>query len=171
MTTLSEDRIRLENILCQLRLLLPDGHWFLNGSAVLVLHGIDSGRGGMGDLDIFLATRDWFAIHRLLQVRHTPWGLHTPDPNRSDERHDPPYLRRVMYELPVHIFFDWRIRHVADIDCNMLTHNAETVSGWPCAPLQMVVDWKAQKLRAKDAIDLAAIARARPDLFPLNTVG
>lgn len=174
MPTFEQDQVRLEMILCELKPVLPDGQWFLNGSAVLVLNGIDNGRGGMGDLDIFLATRSWFEIFRIYGTAnpdvHNGWKLVTPNPDDFRERADPPYLLRVMRGLPVHLFFNWRIRHVADIDVNFLIHNAEIVGGWPCAPLQMVADWKAQKLRAKDAIDLAAIARARPDMFPLNTV-
>jgi hypothetical protein len=157
-----EDRDRLHRILRLLSPSLPDGQWFLNGSAVLILNGIDTGR-PMGDLDIFLATRPWF------QLREKPDGgfmTVTPEPDDYRERHDPPYLERIVYGLVVNIFFSWRTRHCADIDCNFLTLNAETVEGWPCAPLQMVADWKAQKLRAKDSIDLEAIYRARPDLRP-----
>jgi hypothetical protein len=171
------DRDRLHRILNLLKeaRLLPDGQWFLNGSAVLVLHDIRTGR-PMGDLDIFLATRQWFRLHYLSSHNlpvydggpHYRFDLRTPDPDAPQARHDPAYLERVIGGLPVHVFSAWRVRHVADIDCNFLTLNAETVEGWPCAPLQMVLDWKCQKLRAKDTIDVEAIYRARPELRPAS---
>lgn len=161
--TFTTDKFRLGRILEALRLGLPDGHWFLNGSAVLVLNGIRTGR-PMGDLDIFLATADWFLFPPRLGWEHQGWELRTPDPDDSCSRHDPPYWEKSIQDLPVNVFFSWRTRHIADIDCNFLTANAEIIEGYPCAPLQMVADWKAQKLRAKDAIDLAAIRRYRPDI-------
>jgi hypothetical protein len=161
--TFTTDRLRLQRILEVLRPGLPDGRWFLNGSAVLVLNGIRTGR-PMGDLDIFLATADWFNFPLIFAEPGDQWILRTPDPDDPCSRHDPPYWLKVIEDLPVHVFFGWRVRHIADIDCNFLTANAEVTDGWPCAPLQMVADWKAQKLRAKDAIDLAAIRRYRPDI-------
>jgi hypothetical protein len=123
----------------------------------------------MGDLDIFLATRPWFEFPQRLEDRwrdRTPWELRTPDPDDQTSRHDPPYWEKLIEGLAVNVFSNWRQRGVADIDCNFLTFNAEIVAGWPCAPLQMIADWKEQKLRAKDAIDVEAIYKARPGLRP-----
>lgn len=159
------DHPRLHSILSQLDAWLPDGQWFLNGSAVLVLHHIKTGR-PMGDLDIFMATRPWFSLEAM-----GGWELRTPDPDDPRSRHDPPYWERVIEGLPVNVFFGWRVRHVADIDCNFLTVNAQTVEGWPCAPIQMVLDWKCQKLRGKDSIDVEAIYRRYPELRPSEYTG
>lgn len=161
------DHSRLHRILRYLKPALPDGHWFLNGSAVLVLHDIRTGR-PMGDLDIFLATRDWFEFPG---GRRRVWELRTPNPDDPRERHDPPYWEQVIDDLPVNLFFAWRVRHLADIDCNFLTHNAELVEGWPCAPIDMVAAWKEQKLRAKDSIDVEAIYRRYPELRSSERTG
>jgi hypothetical protein len=61
---LSEDRIRLDKILDQLvcENVLKPGNWVLAGSGVMVLEGLERER-PMGDVDIFMATRDWFDIY------------------------------------------------------------------------------------------------------------
>jgi hypothetical protein len=169
-----KDHPRLHRILERLLPGLPTGQWFLNGSAVLVLHHIKTGR-PMGDLDIFLATRPWFdfpsTVKRATGFSQYGWELRTPDPSDPTSRHDPPYWERVIEDLPVNVFFGWRVRHVADIDCNFLTLNAQNVQGWPCAPIQMVLDWKCQKLRGKDSIDVEAIYRRYPELRPSEYTG
>jgi hypothetical protein len=124
-----ENLARLLTILTQIKPALPDGQWFLNGSAVLYLHDIWTGR-PMGDLDVFLATRPWFEFPTELAEPGNQWILN-----------------------------------------NMLTHNAQMVRGWPCAPIQMVADWKEQKLRAKDAIDVEAIYQRYPALRPSEYSG
>jgi hypothetical protein len=165
MSTFMTDRGRLHRILDRLQPGLPRGQWFLNGSAVLILNGIETGR-PMGDVDVFTTTRAWFNLRTELREPGNQWTVVTPDPYDVTSRCDPPYLEKVIEGLPVHIFFTWRVRHVADIDCNFLLHNAEIRDGYPCASLQAVADWKAMKLRAKDSIDLEAIYRERPDLRP-----
>lgn len=155
------ERERLRRVLDIVGPSLPEGRYFINGSGALYLNGIDNGR-PMGDLDVFMATADWFDHYRTGGKLYT---LMLPERDSPEERADPPYLIREVLGLPVHLFFDWRVRHVADIDVNWLIHNAEIVDGYACAPLQAIVDWKAQKLRAKDAQDLEAIRRQRPDLF------
>jgi hypothetical protein len=165
-----ENLARLLTILTYLKPALPDGQWFLNGSAVLYLHDIWTGR-PMGDLDVFLATRPWFEFPTELAEPGNQWILNTPDPTDPTCRHDPAYWQKELSGLPVHVFSGWRVRHVADIDCNMLTHNAQMVRGWPCAPIQMVADWKEQKLRAKDAIDVEAIYQRYPALRPSEYSG
>lgn len=166
-----ENLERLLTILTALRPGLPDGQWFLNGSAVLYLHDMWTGR-PMGDLDIFLATRPWFEFPTVLaRDGRGAWDLRTPDPSDPICRHDPPYWERELDGLLINVFSAWRVRHIADIDCNFLTHNAQTVRGWPCAPIQMVADWKEQKLRAKDAIDVEAIYRRYPELRPPEQTG
>jgi hypothetical protein len=170
-----ENLARLLTILTNIKPALPDGQWFLNGSAVLYLHGIWTGR-PMGDLDVFLATRPWTQFPVILNPPHVAyygggWELRTPDPTDPTCRHDPPYWERSLSGLPVHVFSAWRVRHIADIDCNFLTHNAQMVRGWPCAPIDMVAAWKEQKLRAKDAIDVEAIYRRYPELRPPEQTG
>jgi hypothetical protein len=77
-----ENLARLLTILTQIKPALPDGQWFLNGSAVLYLHDIWTGR-PMGDLDVFLATRPWFEFPTVLNPAHSEfygggWQLRTP---------------------------------------------------------------------------------------------
>lgn len=162
------DRTRLLKILHFLKPSLPDGQWFINGSGALSLAMIDNGR-PMGDLDIFVATYQWFKIANQrdnVYQDKAVWRLKTPDPNDPEARHDPPYLTQEIFGLNVDIFFTWRTRFIADLDCNYCTANAEIIAGYPCAPLDKIIEWKSQKLRGKDAQDIAAIQRARPDLFP-----
>jgi hypothetical protein len=140
------ERTRLERILCDLN--LPEGQWVINGSGVMVLHGIERPK-PMGDLDIFCTTRLWFDL--LAEGSWKVWTTGPEDPRRCC---DPPYLYRDMYGLEVNIFHGWRRREVGNFDPAFYIYNAEKVAGWPCAPLQFLLDWKQEVGRAKDVDDI-----------------
>lgn len=160
------ERDRLEHILTQLD--LPQGQWVVSGSGVLVLHGIERSR-PMGDLDIFVATRLWFSLLNQSIAAPTPpdgageraslWSVWTTDPNDRARCVDPPYLFREVYGLEVNVFFNWRRRGIGDIDVAFWMANAEYVSGWPCIPLQFLLDWKVEVGRAKDRDDIPVLQR------------
>jgi hypothetical protein len=137
---------------------LLDGEWILCGSGVLVLHGIDRGR-PMGDVDIFVATRVWFEIFFKEITRENPWKIFTTEPHDAKRRVDPPYLYRDMHGIEVNIFQDWRRRGIGDIDVAFWMNNAEKVEGWPCTPLQFMLDWKEQVGRSKDATDIECLKK------------
>lgn len=146
------DKERLILIVNELR--LPRGQWVLCGSGVMVMHGLRDHR-PMGDIDIFIATRPWFTI--LSKAAIEGWRIFTTDPTDYKRRADPPYLYRDMHGIEVNIFFDWRRRGVGDLDINLLILNAEEIEGVPCAPLQMLYDWKKSTGRAKDVDDVAVL--------------
>lgn len=156
------EKPRLLRILRELD--LPEGQWVLNGSGVLVMHGIERDR-PMGDVDIFVATRLWFDLyHASLMAppsdgQQPPWSIFTTDPDDPKRRCDPPYLFRDMHGIEVNVFSNWRRRSVGDIDVNWSILNAEMIEGIPCYPLRGILDWKEQVGRAKDSTDIAAIRR------------
>lgn len=143
------ERERLVAILTELE--LPAGQWVLAGSGSLVIRGIERPR-PMGDVDIFIATRTWF------MMEHTrTWSVFTTDPNDRKRRCDPPYLFKELYDLEVNVFGSWRLRSNGNIDAAWWIHNAEDVDGWPCVPLQLLLDWKRSEGRAKDVDDIKII--------------
>jgi hypothetical protein len=109
------EKQRLLKVIADLN--LPEGQWFLSGSGVLVMHGIDRGR-PMGDVDIFLATRPWFELlgSSLFDYNRQNWNVFTTNPEDPKRRVDPPYLYKEMHGIEVNIFFNWRHRSVGDID-------------------------------------------------------
>lgn len=140
----------------------PVNEFFINGSGVLRMHGIDNGR-PMGDLDIFCTTALWI---ELLQKRVHPavgnfdWEVVVPPRFDPKRRCDPAILRTTYEGLTVDVFCDWRRRGgLGDFDVNFYMTNAEIVRGWPCVPLQFIMDWKLGYGRNKDLTDVIAIRR------------
>ena len=155
------EKQRLEKVLHALN--LPEGQWALSGSGVLVLHGIERNR-PMGDVDIFLATRPWFDLFfrsinpaQLHVPVAKPWQIFTTIPEDPKRRMDPPYLYKEMHGIEVNVFHQWRQRNIGDIDTAHWVNNAEKVQGWPCVPLQFLLDWKCEVGRAKDQNDIERI--------------
>jgi hypothetical protein len=142
---------------------LQQNRWVLAGSGVLCLHGIDRGR-PMGDVDIFCATRLWYDLYvkglvGLARDGEQPWRVFTTDPDDPKRRVDPPYLYKEMHGIEVNVFCGWRKRATGNIDVGNWIHNAELVEGWPCVPLQFLLDWKEEEGRAKDVTDIAQIKK------------
>lgn len=149
---------------------LPTDQFFLNGSGALALNGVHRDR-PMGDLDIFTTTDLWFQIFDdwpIYGVRNMPvsklekgrFTLVTPPPNDPKRRCDPPILRTVFEGLTVDVFLNWRKRggH-GDFDPALYLSNVEFKEGWPCAPLQFIMDWKLGQGRNKDLLDVVEIRR------------
>jgi hypothetical protein len=153
--TLAGELVRVERALLTLagEGALPDGNWIVSGSAVLVLHGLVRSR-PVGDLDLFIATEDWFSLYHTHQ-----WDLITTDPNDPARRCDPPYLSRVIGGLEVNVFFEWRTRRWGNFDVNYKIAHAETVRGWPCVPLRVVLAWKQEVGRSKDTDDIQLLVQ------------
>lgn len=148
--TLSEDRIRLDKILDQLvcENVLKPGNWVLAGSGVMVLEGLERER-PMGDVDIFMATRDWLHAYNICR-----WDIFTTEPDDPKRRCDPPYLFKEVEGLEVNLFAQWRVRGIGDIDVNQWVHSSQDIKGWPCVPLRLLFDWKRSVGRAKDMDDI-----------------
>jgi hypothetical protein len=147
---------RLKKILYELD--LPAGQWVLSGSGVLVLNGIERDR-PMGDVDIFVATRTWFTLffRDLMSYERNPWGIFTTEPNDKKRRSDPPYLFKQIHGIEVNIFQSWRRRGIGDIDVAFWLANPQIVEGFPCVPVQFLLDWKEEVGRAKDQTDIERI--------------
>jgi len=154
--TAMTEKERLDKILLHLN--LPEGQWVLSGSGVMELHGIERER-PMGDIDIFVATRTWMNLLTDNLFSPDGWNVFTTDPDDPKRRSDPPYLYRVLDGIEVNIFHSWRKRGVGDIDVAFWLNNTEKVRGWPCIPLQFLVDWKEQTGRAKDQTDIERIKK------------
>jgi hypothetical protein len=148
------ERERIHQVINQLH--LPHG-FVISGSAVLFLHCLDRAK-PMGDLDIFIPTRTWFAL-----MSTGEWDVWTTDPADPARRVDPPYLVKIVDGLEVNVFFQWRKRGVGDIDVAFWLHNSEEVDGLPCIPLQFILDWKREVGRAKDVDDIALLERHLKD--------
>ena len=131
---------------------LRNGHWALAGSGVMVLSGLERSK-PMGDVDIFMATRDWFDVYNVAR-----WDLFTTDPADSKRRCDPPYLYKEINGLEVNIFHGWRVRGIGDIDVNQWVHSVEWIEDVPCVPLRLLFDWKRSVGRAKDMDDIRVMA-------------
>lgn len=160
--TLPTEKPRLLRILRELD--LPEGQWVLNGSGVMVMHGIERHK-PMGDVDVFVATRVWFDLYESALIQRAAYGVEqdwrvfTTDPDDPKRRCDPPYLYRQIHGIEVNVFSAWRRRGIGDIDVNWMVLNAELVDGVPCASLQSLLDWKEQVGRDKDSRDIHAIRR------------
>lgn len=136
------------------RLNLERGQWALCGSGVMLMHRIDRGR-AMGDVDIFVATRQWMEmVHGSIVGTGLDWKVFTTDPSDPRRRCDPPYLYRHIDGIEVNVFFEWRKRGIGDIDVNDMIRNAEMVDGVPCAPLDFLLRWKEEVGREKDTSDI-----------------
>lgn len=148
------DKERLNRILQELD--LPKGQYALAGSGVLVLHDIERPK-QMGDVDIFLATRPWFALHG-----RGDWSVFTTDPNDARRRSDPPYLFKTLHGLEVNIFSEWRNRDVGNINVGQWIHSAVEVgpNKWPCVRLDFLLDWKRSVRRPKDIDDIRILTEA-----------
>jgi hypothetical protein len=171
-----DERERVLKILEDLN--LPDGRWVLSGSGVMILNGLERHK-PMGDLDIFVATRTWFDLleqkerrldrpsnfEQRVPVCVPKWEVFTTDPDDPMRRSDPPYLYGIMHGLEVNIFHGWRKRGIGDIDVAFWICNPEVVEGWPCIPLQFLLDWKQQVGRDKDQQDIKLL---REHLFPIR---
>jgi hypothetical protein len=141
------DRDRIKKIAEELN--IPAERWVLGGSGVMVMHGIER---KMRDVDIFTSTATWFGLFGT-----GDWDVFVTDPDDPQRRCDPPYLYRVMHDIEVNIFFNWRRRGRGDIDVAFWVHNTEMIDGIPCLPLQFLLDWKMEVGRAKDIDDISAL--------------
>jgi hypothetical protein len=134
------------------------------------MHRINNQR-PMGDLDLFVTTALWFELsekftrtrtqrvsEETLRETEGEWYLITPPRHDPKRRCDPAILRGYIEGLTVDVFCDWRRRGGSgDFDVNFYMMNAELVQGWPCAPLQLIMDWKLGQGRNKDLTDVIAI--------------
>lgn len=154
------EKQRLEHILNELidENVLKPGHWVLAGSGVMILHGLQRSK-PMGDVDIFMATRDWIDVSLRDWLDYVNWDVFTTDPNDFKRRCDPPYLYKETLGIEVNLFSQWRMRGIGDIDVNGWIHNAENVGGWPCVPLRLLFDWKRSVGRAKDIEDIHVLSQ------------
>jgi hypothetical protein len=151
-------------------LALPHGEYFFNGSSVLALHGINRDR-PMGDIDIFVTTALWFDLLEKSGYTRTTrlspstlaqeegrWWVIQPDRKDFKRRIDPPILRTYLFGITVDIFLNWRKRGgPGDFDPALYLLNTERINGLPCAPLQLIMDWKLGAGRSKDLLDVVAI--------------
>lgn len=101
----------------------------LFGSAPMLLAGL---RDSIGDIDLFVTPGAW---SRLIERGWTS--------RRGDEAHHPPYLERfgLGEGLTVHAFWAWRADE-PEIDPWEALCERETVRGWPCIPLELLVKHK-----------------------------
>jgi hypothetical protein len=129
----------------------------------MALQGVDR---GVRDIDLFLATAHWFRAAEELSDR---WNLWLPSPDDPKCRCDPAYLWRDVQlvgcpMVRVEMYAGWGRRGdrrvAGDIDVTFWIHNAVMVGGIPCVPLNLLLGWKEQTGRAKDAIDAGLIRRA-----------
>lgn len=155
LVTEKENLVSILNELCEDAVLRP-GHWALAGSGVMVLHDLERNK-PMGDVDIFMATRDWIDVLYRFGSAYG-WRVFTTEPDDFKRRCDPPYLYKVIEGLEVNIFSQWRVRGIGDIDVNFWLHNVEEVEGWPCVPLRCLFDWKRAVGRAKDMDDIRVMS-------------
>ena len=114
------------------RLALPEGHWAVHASAVLVLHGLTE---EAGDVDVIARGPAW----------QQALGLGEPQPGKID-------LCVAVPELGVEVWSGWM-----DEDIDLLVNGAEVVSGVPCVALPAVLRFKEAAGRPKDAAHVAAL--------------
>lgn len=114
------------------RLSLPQGHWAVHASAVLVLHGLVD---EAGDVDVIARGPAWQQALR----------LGDPKPGKMD-------LCVAVPELRVEVWSGWM-----DEDIDMLVDTAESVNGVPCVSLPAVLRFKEAAGRPKDAAHAAAL--------------
>lgn len=136
--------------------------YVVDGSGSLILHGITTAERGkpMGDLDVFVATGVWFEI---LWEQGALWDLNLPDWDDNEKRCDPPVLSRMMYDLRVDMYYDYRHRNIGNKNVPFFILNSRLIDGIPCVPLQFIYDWKCEVGRAKDQIDIE-ILKKRPEV-------
>lgn len=111
---------------------LPEGHWAVHASAVLVLHGLTE---EAGDVDVIARGPAW----------QQALGLGEPQPGKID-------LCVAVPELGVEVWSGWM-----DEDIDLLVNGAEVVSGVPCVALPAVLRFKEAAGRPKDAAHVAAL--------------
>lgn len=137
-------------------LALDPDRYFIGGSGPMALRNMRH----VGDLDIGVTTAYWFEL-----LDSQRWKVVTPDEGDEIRRCDPPHLSRRVLDIDVHVFSSWRRRvvdtmEVATTDYNQIFRNGiETVKGWPCMKLEILLKLKADHLRDKDIPDVAVIAR------------
>lgn len=129
----------------------------IGGSGVMVMHGIER---EMGDLDVFMATQDWFKFWERFG-----WELITTSPFDPKRRQDPPYLEETLYDLKVNVFFGWRMRDIGNIDLNKVWRDSVLIDGVRCQTLQATLEWKMETRREKDIPDILAILQSHPELI------
>jgi hypothetical protein len=152
MTDDMSEKERLVSILNALN--LPRGQYLVGGSGAMILRGIPRHK-EMSDLDLFVSTALWFQLYESTSMI---WGLYVPDSADAKRRCDPPYLYVKILDLEINVFFNWRRRNNAsDIDVALYLNNPENVEGWPCIPLQFLIDWKTAVGRSKDVLDVGSI--------------
>lgn len=145
-----DEKARIHHIMDELN--LPRERYALAGSGSMVMHGMVR---KPRDIDIFCATATWHSLYRSGQ--RFQWNLFCTDPDDAKRRCDPPYLYREMHGIEVNIFHDWRKRGIGEINAAFWIHNAVVLEGVPCVPLQLLLDWKEEVGRSKDALDIVAI--------------
>lgn len=136
----------------------------LFGSAPMLLAGL---RDSIGDIDLFATPG---ACTRLFE---RGWARRMPDPAH------PPYLERfgLGEGLTVHAFFSWRGDEPI-IDAWEALCERETVAGWPCVPLGLLLKHKRAAIAysapdpplAKHLSDAAVIEEFLRDAGPGNSV-
>lgn len=126
----------------------------VSGSAVMFLADIPRER-PLGDIDLFVPTVIWFNLYG----RNDGWRLWATASNDQRRRFDPPYLIKEMYGVDVNIFFQWRVRHIGDIDVNFWDTNSVFISGYRCVPPQLLLEWKQAVGRTKDFEDILLLRK------------
>lgn len=108
------------------------------GSTSLVLNGALNRE--PGDIDVFVSRRVWGA---LLARHEEGWFVETPNAG------DPPILSNENWEIPVHLFYDWRDEKL-DIDVDRMLFDArpsEEDAAWRVIPVKEALRHKEEAFR------------------------
>lgn len=136
--------------------------FFIGGSGGLALRGLREA----GDLDIGVATADWFQL-----LNHPQWHLIVPCAADGLRRCDPPILRTSVCGMTVDAWFSWRWRGFHETEWNdfnlAFREGIEFVRGIPCLKLvhllRMKIDavqngFDDDTVRPKDLNDILLIS-------------
>jgi hypothetical protein len=152
---MNETKQKILNVLGELG--VAKEHILVSGSAIMFLADIPRER-PLGDIDLFIPTRVWFRLQRRTGPQGG-WEVWTTEADDEKRRCDPPYLFKEMYGVEVNIFFQWRIRHVGDIDVHFWWKNAVQIAGYNCIAPQLLLDWKQTMGRNKDLEDILLLRK------------
>lgn len=146
----------------------PVDDFFVGGSGVLALRDI---RPIGSDLDLGVTTGWWC---HLLRAHYGPqyaarfnMDLIAPASTDPERRCDPPFLRLVVQDINVDVFFAWRRRGAHETPFNdynlVFREGIEMVHGWPCLKLPILLQQKVDAVshpqpRDKDIADIALIS-------------
>lgn len=140
---------------------LNASQFFLGGSAALALRDIRH----VSDLDVGVTTRYWWALHGA-----GGWEVVTPLPSSEWENCDPPYLRRIVNDTEVHVFYSWRRRGAHETPFNnfslVFREGLDVLLGIPVIKLPILLRQKIDAvvngmygdMRPKDIQDIRLIA-------------